>query len=70
VGSEHAKHLNEHLAHGGILLWVRTRNMEHERKALDILRRHSAHDVHSHELPPAPEVAPRQPIPLFRDRLV
>jgi hypothetical protein len=51
IGNEHAKHLDQHLNRGGLLLWARTRDAEHEEKALEILRRHSAHDVHLHELP-------------------
>lgn len=41
IGYEHAKHLEQHLNHGAVC----------EKKALDILRRHSAHDVHLHEMP-------------------
>jgi hypothetical protein len=51
IGHEHAKHLDQHLHHGGLLLWVRTRDTQHSDTALDILRRHSAHDVHLHQLP-------------------
>jgi hypothetical protein len=51
IGNEHAKHLDQHLHRGGRLLWVRTRDAEREKTALEILRRHSAHDVHLHELP-------------------
>ena len=51
IGHEHAKHLDEHLQHGGLLLWVRTRDADRERQALEILRRHSAHDVHLHQIP-------------------
>ena len=51
IGHEHAKHLDEHLNHGGLLLWVRTRDADREQKALEILRRHSAHDVHLHQIP-------------------
>jgi hypothetical protein len=51
IGYEHAKHLEQHLNHGGLLLWVRTHDAVCEKKALDILRRHSAHDVHLHEMP-------------------
>jgi hypothetical protein len=53
VGHEHAKHLNEHLDRGGLLLWVRTHDAEAEREALDVLRRHSGEDVHLHQLPSA-----------------
>lgn len=51
VGRHHAKYLHEHLDHGGLLLWVRVADPEHERAACDILARHSAEDVHVHELP-------------------
>jgi hypothetical protein len=51
IGNEHAKHLDQHLHRGGLLLWVRTCDAEREKKALEILRRHSGHDVHLHELP-------------------
>jgi hypothetical protein len=51
IGHEHARHLDQHLHHGGLLLWVRTRDAERERPALEILRRHSGDDVHLHEIP-------------------
>jgi len=51
IGHEHAEHLDQHLQHGGLLLWVRTRDPEQANMALDILRRHSAHDVHLHQIP-------------------
>lgn len=47
----HAEYVEEHLARGGILLWVETENAEHERRAIEILRRHSAESVHIHDLP-------------------
>jgi len=47
----HAEWLQEQLEHGGLLLWVRTPTPEAEQKALAILSRHSAHDVHIHKLP-------------------
>ncbi|MFP4003732.1 MAG: hypothetical protein ACLFV8_08155 [Alphaproteobacteria bacterium] len=50
VGDRHARHLQEQLAHGGLLLWVRTRDAEHERRAVEILKRHSGHDVHVHTI--------------------
>ncbi len=46
-----ARWLVEQLERGGILLWVRTPDEERERKALEILRRHAAHDVHLHDIP-------------------
>jgi hypothetical protein len=50
ISDSHAQHLQEHLDHGGLLLWVRTRDEKHEKRAVEILSRHSAHDVHTHEL--------------------
>ena len=46
-----AEWLQEQRDHGGLLLWVRTPDAEAEQKAMTILRRHSAHDVHIHRLP-------------------
>jgi hypothetical protein len=51
LGKSHAEHLQEQLDRGGLLLWVRTPDAEARRRALDILTRHSAHDVHVHQLP-------------------
>ena len=53
IGDHHARHLQEQLDHGGLLLWVGTRDDEHEARAVKILSRHSAHDVHLHALPAA-----------------
>jgi hypothetical protein len=53
VGHEHAKHLSEHLNRGGLLLWVRTRDVEAEKVALAVLKRHSGEDAHLHPLPSA-----------------
>src|ERR671910_218840 len=46
-----AEHLQEQLDRGGLLLWVRTPDPETQQRALAILTRHSAHDVHIHRLP-------------------
>lgn len=51
MDKSHAEWLQEQLEHGGLLLWVRTPDEEAEQKALTILTRHSAHDVHLHKLP-------------------
>lgn len=48
VGQQHAQHVQEHLEHGGLLLWVRTWDPEDERRAVEILARHSGKDVHVH----------------------
>lgn len=51
VSDHHARYLQEQLDHGGLLLWVRTRDPAHERRAVDILSKHSGHDVHIHQFP-------------------
>jgi hypothetical protein len=50
VGKHHADYLQNQLEHGGLLLWVDVRDAEHEKRALEILGKHSAHDVHVHEI--------------------
>src|SRR5690606_6029213 len=37
IGESYAKRIETQLEEGGLLLWVRTRDPEHERKALEIL---------------------------------
>lgn len=51
VGKHHADYLQTQLDRGGLLLWIRTWDVEHEKRATRILSRHSAHDVHVHDLP-------------------
>lgn len=46
-----SRNLEAQIARGGIPLWVRTEDAEHEQRALDILRRHGAGHVHAHEMP-------------------
>lgn len=53
IDRHHAHYLQGHLEHGGILLWVKTEDAEHEKRALEILERHSAEDAHIHEFPKA-----------------
>jgi hypothetical protein len=53
VGDTHAHHLQEELNHGGLLLWVRTWDENEEKRAVDILKKHSGQDVHVHALPAA-----------------
>ena len=47
----HAQYIQQQIDRGGILLWVRTEDGGRERRAIDILKRHSAADVHVFELP-------------------
>jgi hypothetical protein len=51
VGDRHAHYLQEQMDRGGLLLWVRTWDAEDETRAVEILRKHSASDVHVHALP-------------------
>ena len=51
VGDRHARHLQEHIERGGLLLWVRTWKPEDEARATEILTRHSGVQVHVHGLP-------------------
>lgn len=51
VGDHHAQHLQEQIDLGGLLLWVRAWNVEDEKRAVAILKRHSGREVHVHALP-------------------
>jgi len=53
IGSHHAHYLQDQLERGGLLLWVRAPDIGAERRAIDILKRHSGVDVHGHTLPAA-----------------
>jgi len=50
VGDHHSRRIQEQLDHGGLLLWVRTHDELHEKKAVGILKRYSGRDVHLHAL--------------------
>lgn len=47
----HRRYLQEQLDHGGLLLWVRTRDAQHEKSAMEILSKYSGRDVHLHTVP-------------------
>lgn len=51
IDDHHAHYMQEQLDRGGLLLWVRTPDADHEARAVEILKRHSADDVHVHDLP-------------------
>ncbi|API58788.1 hypothetical protein BSL82_05240 [Tardibacter chloracetimidivorans] len=51
LGEHHAHYLEEQLIRGGLLLWIRTRNPASEVRAIDILRKYSADQIHMHSLP-------------------
>ncbi|MGO4913930.1 hypothetical protein [Pseudogemmobacter sp. W21_MBD1_M6] len=48
VGQQHNDYYERQIRNGGILLWVRTRDKEHEDMAVKILHGHSGRDVHVH----------------------
>jgi hypothetical protein len=50
LGDRHARQLEDQLDHGGLLLWVRARDPEHEKRAIAILEKHSGQDVHVHAI--------------------
>jgi len=51
IGRHHADHLQEQLDHGGLVLWVRTRDEAHEAAAREVLSAHNARHVHVHDVP-------------------
>ena len=50
IGREQARTLEEQLATGGLVLWVRVRSPEREEKAQEILKAHGAEAVRVHEI--------------------
>jgi hypothetical protein len=53
IGDHHGQYLQQQLEHGGLLLWVRTWDVEEEKRAVEILRKNSGTDVHLHTIPAA-----------------
>lgn len=51
LGGDRAETLQQQLDRGGLLLWVRVRDAAHEKRAVDILTRAGARDIHVHDLP-------------------
>ncbi|HEX6374676.1 MAG TPA: hypothetical protein VFZ91_03040 [Allosphingosinicella sp.] len=51
VGDHHGRYLQEQIERGGLLLWVHARDLEHEERAVAILKAHCGDDVHVHALP-------------------
>ena len=50
VDRQRAQKLTEQLEKGGLLLWVHARDAAHEAKAIEVLERNGAEDVHAHDL--------------------
>jgi len=51
IAKHRAKYLQDQIKRGGLLLWVNLRSPEMEKKAKKILLKHSAQDVHVHDIP-------------------
>lgn len=49
VGKHHKDYYQNQIEHGGILLWVRVKDDEKQKLAVDILKAHSGRDVHVHD---------------------
>jgi hypothetical protein len=49
AGKHHRDYYADQIRHGGILMWVRCRDKEHEDLAVKILKGHSGRDVHVHD---------------------
>lgn len=62
LGEEHSRHLQEQVERGGLLLWVRTWDASDEKRAMEILKKHSGSHVHVHNLPA--QSRPRTTLPL------
>jgi len=45
----HRDYYTNQIEHGGILMWVRTRDKDREKLAVEIMKKHSGHDVHVHD---------------------
>ena len=48
---DRAHGIESQLNKGGLLVWVRTRDAAHEARAVEVLKKHRADDVHVHDLP-------------------
>lgn len=51
VGDHHAQYLQDQIDRGGLLLWVRTQDAGDEKRAIEVLRKHSGTEVHVHAFP-------------------
>lgn len=51
AGAGERHFIDEQLASGGVLVWVRTRDAVAEERALRILREHGGSEIHLHDLP-------------------
>lgn len=52
IDRHHADYIEQQIERGGLVLWVRAWDPDQERRAVEVLKKHSGHDVHVHELKP------------------
>ena len=50
VGESQAQQIEDQLKHGGLLVWVRTPSEDDEKRAVEVLKRNGAEDVHVHTI--------------------
>jgi hypothetical protein len=50
LGERHAREIEDHLKHGGLLIWVGLRDTQREETAVEILSRHTDEPVKVHEI--------------------
>ena len=63
IGDKHSGMMEEQLEHGGLILWVRLKDREHEEKAVAILKKHGATEVDVHTLKVIPPRVPESVLP-------
>jgi len=51
IAKQRARYLQTQIQRGGLLLWVHVHSPEKEKRAKQILMKHSAEDVHAHDIP-------------------
>jgi len=60
-----AQRLHEQLEKGGLLVWVHVEGEDREKRAIDILQKYAAEDVHAHELGAESDTQGPMPYPPF-----
>lgn len=50
LDASHARHIEEQVEKGGLLLWVTVRDPAQQKLAVEILARHGGRDVHVHDM--------------------
>jgi hypothetical protein len=50
MAEHHAKRIEEQIARGGLVLWIKVADDDAEKRALAALEKNGAHDIHVHEV--------------------